>query len=77
MTVRTVPLAGGGLHVNSKRTVWEHPFIEDGKFSKLWGGLKVCVHWLAIALAIASVGFFVCGTYSVREAVTNLAKAAS
>lgn len=63
-----------GFHANSQQKIWEHPFIKDGKSSKLWGGLKIAVHWIAIALAIASVGFFVCGIYSVRDAISDLVR---
>ena len=61
-----------GLHTNSQKKVWEHPYVVSGRYTDLWKWLKIALHVLAVVLAIISVILFVVGLLAVKHAVTSL-----
>ena len=56
-------------HAVSQRKVWEHPYLEPGDHTALWGRLKNKTHVITVLLAAVSVGLFVWGLLVVEHAV--------
>ena len=55
----------------SQKKVWDHPYVVPGKHTAWWGGLKIMLHLLAVALAVVSAVLFVIGLFAVKHAVTT------
>jgi hypothetical protein len=56
-------------HAVSQRKVWEHPYLEPGDRTALWGRLKNTTHAITVLLAAVSVGMFVWGLLAVERAI--------
>lgn len=50
--------------------VWQHPYIEKGRVSKLWEGTGVTFHVATVLLAVVSLVLFVCGFWGVKDALS-------
>jgi hypothetical protein len=60
-----------GMHVESMEKIWEHPWLKPRRHTKFLAWLKIFVHLLAIAAAILALVLFVCGIFSVRDAIDH------
>lgn len=56
-----------GAH--NQTLVWNHPYLEKGRASKVWEGIGVVLHIATVALAFASLLLFVCGFLKVKDAL--------
>ncbi|MBJ2153876.1 hypothetical protein [Paracoccus sp. IB05] len=56
-----------GAH--NQTLVWNHPYLEKGRASKVWEGFGVALHVATVSLAFASLILFVCGFLGVKEAL--------
>jgi ABC-type Fe3+ transport system permease subunit len=61
-----------GLYMNSRTKIWAHPWSEPGKNTKHIGVARNSFHALAALVGVASVVFFVCGIFAVRDAVEHI-----
>jgi hypothetical protein len=61
-----------GLYMNSRTPIWVHPWSEPGKNTKRFGVARNSFHALAALVGVASVVFFVCGIFAVRDAVEHI-----
>jgi hypothetical protein len=56
----------------SQTTLWESPWQNPGKHTKLFSILRNLLHALAALAAVASVVFFLFGIFAVRDAVEHI-----
>jgi hypothetical protein len=61
-----------GLYMNSKTPTWVHPWSEPGKNTKRIGVARNSFHAFAALAGVASVVFFFCGIFAVRDAVEHI-----
>jgi hypothetical protein len=52
--------------------IWEHPWVVPGKNTGFLGWLKAVLHVITVLVGVASVVFFVCGIFAVRNSVKHL-----
>jgi hypothetical protein len=57
----------------SQKRVWEYPYVTPGKHTARWVRLKIALHVVAVALAVASAILFVIGLFAVQHAVISFA----
>jgi hypothetical protein len=58
-------------HAISQKEVWKPPYIELGKGTVFWGGVKNGVHVTTVVLVVLSVVMFVLGLVSVEHAADS------
>ena len=56
--------------------IWEHPWVVPGKNTGFLGRLKAVLHVITVLVGVASVVFFVCGIFAVRNSVEHIQPAA-
>jgi hypothetical protein len=60
------------LYMNSRTKTWMHPWSEPGKNTKCIGVARNSFDALAALVGVASVVFFVCGIFAVRNSVEHI-----
>lgn len=58
-------------HAISQKEVWKPPYIELGKGTVFWGGVKNGVHVTTVVLVVLSLVMFVLGLVSVEHAADS------
>jgi hypothetical protein len=65
------------LYMNSRTKTWMHPWSEPGKNTKCIGVARNSFDALAALVGVASVVFFVCGIFAVRNSVEHIQQPAT
>lgn len=56
---------------NSYILKFDHPYFSEGKSTKKWKWFKVIVHFLAFVSGLVSLGVFLFGINSVKNAINH------
>jgi hypothetical protein len=56
----------------SSKRIWEYPWVVPGERTVWLARLKPGLHWLTLLVGVASVVFFVCGIFAVRNSVKHI-----
>ena len=63
----------GAGRIGSLKRQPEYPFVVEGPKTKRYERMIFATHLLAFVAGLASIGFFVAGIYSMRDAIAHLA----
>ena len=57
---------------NSFQLLGEFPFMRSGPTTKRWRCAKLALHFFAALAGLASLVFFVCGVFDIKNAISSL-----